>query len=219
MPRLDNKKKALLFLTRDPKLVMEFYGLDVARYSAGFKDENDLFDWASSGRLFSHHIFETRVEKSNDRSRQAKRPMYQRFVEEFMPAHTGKGATNVWTRQQVLQEALNTFGKHAEYDFMMQQHGLKEAEEDLWKEIRAAIPAEGNSLGLALKGLKRWVLIQNGEPYITTEPNLGEYTWWAISMEGRDRTEVLDWVRIHWEEVKTLEKAWANAAKEATKTG
>ncbi|KAH7396239.1 hypothetical protein BKA66DRAFT_438194 [Pyrenochaeta sp. MPI-SDFR-AT-0127] len=213
-----NKKEALLFLTRDPDRTMDFYGLDVAKYWAGFTDENDLFDWASSGRFFSHDIFESRIEKSNDRSRQTKRPMYRRFVEEYMLAHSEKGDANVWTRQQVLQEALNFFGKHAEYDVMMQQHGLKEAEEGLWRDIRAIIPVQGKSLGLTLKGLRRWVVLENGEPHITAEPNLEEYVWWTRSVSADNRSAVLDWVTCNWEEVKALEKARANAAKDAGKT-
>jgi hypothetical protein len=46
-----NKKKALLFLTRDPDKMIKFYGMDVAKYWDGFTDEKDLFDWATSGRV------------------------------------------------------------------------------------------------------------------------------------------------------------------------
>ncbi|KAF1848076.1 uncharacterized protein K460DRAFT_414693 [Cucurbitaria berberidis CBS 394.84] len=213
-----NKKKALVFLTRDPNKAMEFYGFDVSKYWAGFTDEKDLFDWASSGRFFSHDIFESRVEKSNDRSRQTKRPMYRRFVEQYMATHPDQGNNNAWTRQQVLHEALTYFNKHSEYDAMMEEHRSKEAEEQLWKDIRAILPVEGNSLALTLKGLRRWVVFQNGEPQITSEPNLEEYQWWVKHISEEDKGKIIAWVKGNWEEVKALEKARARAAKEGAKT-
>ncbi|CAO2647358.1 Nn.00g082800.m01.CDS01 [Neocucurbitaria sp. VM-36] len=212
-----NKKKALLFLTRDPNKAIKFYGFDADKYWAGFTDENDLFEWASSGRFFSHEVFENRVEKSNDRSRQTKRPMYRKFVEEYMAIRQGQGNQHAWTRQRVLEEALAFFDKHAEYDAMMREHHNKEAEENLWKDIRASLPIEGNSLALALKGLRRWVVFDNGEPRITNEPNLDEYQWWAIVIPAEKRKKVLDWVKENWEEIKALEKARARAAKAGTK--
>lgn len=100
-----NKKKSLLFLTRDPQRAMEFYGLDTAKYWEGFRDEHDLFEWVSKGRFFAWEIFDKRVEKSNDRSRQNKRGMYRRFVEEYMTAHPEAAKGETWTRKQVLDEA------------------------------------------------------------------------------------------------------------------
>jgi hypothetical protein len=212
-----NKKKALLFLTRDPNKMIGFYGMDVAKYWSGFKDEDDLFDWASSGRFFSHKIFEHRVEKHNDRARQAKRPMYQRFVEEYMPAHADRGDANTWTRYEVLQEALASFKKQAEYDSMMKEHSLKTAEEELWKEIKVTVPIQSNSLALVLKGLRRWVVFEHGQPRISTEPNLGEPLIWSGFVSADSKDAVLTWVENNWEQVKSLEKAWANVAKEAAK--
>ncbi|KAJ4377451.1 hypothetical protein N0V83_000276 [Neocucurbitaria cava] len=213
-----NKKKALLFLTRDPNEAMEFYGLDMDKYWVGFTDEEDLFDWASSGRFFSDDIFEGRVEKSNDRSRQVKRPMYRRFVEDYMATKPDQGNTNAWTREEVLQEALTFFNKHTDYSAMMEEHRNKEAEEELWKDIRATIPVEGSSLALALKGLRRWVVFQEGEPRITSEPNLEEYQRWVTFISVETKPKILDWVKKNWEEVKALEKARARAVKESKTT-
>jgi hypothetical protein len=145
---------------------MDFFGLDTTKYWTGFSDETELFDWATNGRFFSPTIFESRVEKSNDRSRQTKRPMYARFVEEYMPAHANKNASVNWTRQQVLAEALEMFNKQSEYDMMIKGHNFKEAEETLWQEIREVVPAQGNSLIVAMKGLRRWVKFLDGEPIL-----------------------------------------------------
>ncbi|KAF2125552.1 hypothetical protein P153DRAFT_324991 [Dothidotthia symphoricarpi CBS 119687] len=215
-----HKKKALVFLTRDPNQAMDFYGLDKAKYWAGFENEADLFNWVSKGRLFSWEVFDSRTEKANDRSRQNKRPMYRRFVEEYMPAHPDKGVGKSWTRQQVLQEALTTFDKRDEYDAMMEEHFLKEADEGLWKDIRAILPIQGNtSTRLTLQGLRRWVIFEDGEPRISSKPILEDNTMWAKVVTPESKDDVLNWVKQHWVEVKALEKARSNAAKEAAKTG
>ncbi|KAH9882429.1 hypothetical protein J1614_000665 [Plenodomus biglobosus] len=211
-----NKKSASLFLTRDPAKAMEFYGFDVPTFHTGFADETELFDWVSSSRFFYREAFDHRVEKANDRSRQAKRPMYRRFVEEYMPAHPDRGTARAITRQEVLQEALQFFNKHAEYEEMMNGHRLKEAEDDVWKEIRERLPVEGNSLGTALKGLRRWVVFQDGKPRIATQ--MQEYTAWTSFMAAESKDAVLDWVIENWKEAKALEKARMTAAKEASKS-
>ena len=210
-----NRKKALIFLTRDPNALMEFYGLETAKYWAGFTDENDLFDWASSGRFFSSAAFRGRIEKHNDRQRRSKRPMYQRFVEEYVPAHPEKGASSAWTRQEVLQDALTFFNKQAEYDAMIEEHSLKTTEEEIWKEIKVAVPVQSNSLDLIMKSLRRWVEFERGQPRIASEPNLKEPLVWSKHVSADNKNAVLEWVKQNWEEVKSLEKKRANAAKQA----
>ena len=75
-----------------------------------------------------------------------------------MPLHSDRGAANEWTRQQVLQEALMLFEKREEYEAMLLEHDLKTTEEELWKDIKVAVPIQSNSLAVVLKGLKRWVV-------------------------------------------------------------
>jgi hypothetical protein len=214
-----HKKKALVYLTQDPDVAMSFYGLDTAQYHTGFATENALFDWATSGRFFDAAVFAVRMDKSNDRQRYAKRPMYRRFVDEYMPAHQDKGVPSPWTRELVLREALDAFGKHDEYDALMAEHCLKEADEQLWSRVRAALPCAGNSLALTMKGLRRWVVFCEGVPRIADEPSLAEeYPVWASHVTAETHDEVLRWVEVHWEEIKKLEKARASASKEAAKS-
>ena len=157
-----NKKKSLIFLTRDPNTAMRFYGFNTETYWAGFRTEEELFNWVTQGRFFSREVFDRRVEKANDRARQAKRPMYRRFVEEYMPAYPEIGSKS-YTRSEVLEAALETFGKREEYNDMLSKHYIREADVQLWKEIRGLVPLEGQSLGTALKGLKRWVNFEKGK--------------------------------------------------------
>jgi hypothetical protein len=143
--------------------------------------------------------------------------MYQRFVEDYMPLHSDRGAANEWTRQQVLQEALMLFEKREEYEAMLLEHDLKTTEEELWKDIKVAVPIQSNSLAVVLKGLKRWVVFEDGQPRISPKPNLDEPLIWSKFVTADNKNAVLEWVRQNWEQVKCAEKARANAAKESAK--
>ncbi|UPX19643.1 uncharacterized protein EKO05_0009899 [Ascochyta rabiei] len=210
-----DKKKALLFLTRDPVQAMQFYGFDVDKYHKGFEDETDLFDWVAAGRFFSSEIFERRVERSDDRSRHSKRPMYRHFVDDYMPK-THRGTGNAWSRESVLCEAIKTFGVHAEYDAMMTVHLTKVAEEELWKEVKAVIPAQDKALAAAVRALRRRVVFSNGKPRIADTPTLpGDYIVWAEHVSESSKNDVLMWVEKNWREVKSRDKAGMNAAREA----
>lgn len=210
-----DKKKALLFLTRDPMQAMQFYGLDTAKYNIGFESETELFDWVAVGRFFSSDTFEHRVEKADDRSRQAKRPMYRRFVEDYMPGTT-RLQGNFWTRQGVLDAAVKTFDLQPEYDTMMAAHYAKETEEQLWKDIKATIPHEGKALASAVRALRRWVVFQDGIPRIAKGPSpLETYPLWSKHVSKCNEKEVLSWVEKNWQDVKSRDKACTNASLEA----
>lgn len=203
-----DKKKALLYLTRNPDEALEFYGLDKIEYRGGFQNEHELFEWVSKGRFFNRQIFQSREEKSNDRQRQRKRHMYNRFVEEYMLSdpETGK-QDRLWTREEVLEEALHMYAKHDEYQAMIKEHTLREKDNAIWQRVRDILPLEGKSLGTALKGLKRWVNFKEGQPFITSEAMITDQPLWALAVSDEDR--VLAWVSQNWAEVKSLEKARA----------
>ncbi|KAF2269578.1 hypothetical protein CC78DRAFT_529314 [Lojkania enalia] len=201
-----NKQKSLLFLTRDPDKAIAFYGLDVFKYKCGFETEDELFDWISQGQFFSRTMFRERTEKANDRQRLRKRPMYGRFIEEYMPAHPEAGTDGrEWTREEVLGKALDTFQKHEQYHAMIKEHEIRENEMDLWRRIKEHLPLEGKSLGFALKGLKRWVDFKDGQPYILSEPILEDHIIWSRVTSNED--QLMAWITLNYAQVKALEKA------------
>lgn len=213
-----DRKKSLLFLTRDPDSTLAFYGFDANKYWAGFQDEKELFEWVSKGRFFNREVFDKREEKSDDRKRQKKRHMYNRFVLDFMSAHPEAGTQNqVWTREQVLEEALNMFGKRSEYEAMMEEHEIHEKNLAIWQRIKETLtPLMGkSSLSTTLTGLRRWVVFEDGQPVITVLPMLTDGPVWGKEVTNED--EILAWVSKNWGEVRFLEKQRAAAAKEAAK--
>lgn len=213
-----DKKKALLFLTRDPDAAMRFYGFAIEKHAAGFSSETELFDWVASGRFFSRTVFEQRIEKADDRSRQSKRPMYRRFVEEYMP-NTNTDTSKPWSRDQVLREAIRTFDVEQEYAAMIASHEAKTAEEDLWIEIRASIPAKDKALAGAVRALRRWIVFDDGKPRIAEKPFAPEeYLVWSRCVGASDKKDVLAWVGLHWREVKSRDRVYQNGTSGAVRS-
>lgn len=214
-----NKKKARLFLTLDPSKAMLFLGLDVEKYWAGFSSEEELFDWVANGRFFSHQLLDQRIEKASDRSRQVRRPMYRRFMEEYVPAHPEPkpGREEPPSRLDVLREAILEHDKLPQYQAMMREHETRENEEELWQQIKDALPVRGNSLSLVLRALKRWVKFDGGLPFIVGKPILDTHPIWSKFIERNRRGDVIIWVCEHWKTVKLLEKRRMQEAKEDAK--
>ncbi|KAH6639072.1 hypothetical protein C7974DRAFT_306127 [Boeremia exigua] len=202
-----DKQKALLFLTRDPDEAMRFYGLDTDQYAQGFASEMELFDWVASGRFFSPAVFEQRVEKSADKSRQLKRPMYRHFVETYMP--TQPTAPRNWTREEVLRDAIAYFDTAPEYAHKLAAHRAGEAESQLWDEVKALLPANDKALKSAVRALRRWVVFTERRPAIDRCPvQHTEYLRWSDYVGEANKEEVFAWVVLNWREVKSRDKAY-----------
>ena len=224
-----SRKSSLVFLTKDPERLMHFFGLDSVAYNAGFASEESIFDWIMRGCFFdANPLLNVRAEKSNDRRRLQKRAGFRRFMEDFAPYHCsvgldqtdGSSETSLWTRQQVLERALNEFGKHEEYWHKLGQHRDNEREAAFWKRVQGALPLEGPRLNLVLRALKRWVDFKDGCPVVRAKPevNLNRCPVWLA--EGSRATDsgandgkqedaearLMAWVLAHWETVRALEK-------------
>ncbi|KAJ4293585.1 hypothetical protein N0V90_008868 [Kalmusia sp. IMI 367209] len=230
-----NKKKSMLFLTRDPNKAMDFYGFDKTKYWQGFDSEEDLFEWTTKGRYFYWEAYEERQETSNDRSRLAKRPMFRRFVQEYMPSREKLTAINDKTskselsaseanqlsahkpsRQEVLEEALRMFGKREQYDAIIHEHETKGVEDALWQQIRDALPLEGAALGTTLKGLRRWVMFKDNRPYICEQPLSSKaMVKWTDQISKDAIPDVLAWIAENREQVRELEEQRAHEARKA----
>ncbi|KAF3053996.1 hypothetical protein E8E11_005288 [Didymella keratinophila] len=207
-----DKKEARVLLTDEPAQAMRFYGLDIENYTKGFSSETELFDWVASGRFFSREVFERRVEKVDDRTRQLKRPLYRHFVEDYMATVT-HSSRKVWTRIEVLQEALETFDVRAEYDKKMAKHDLDQAEKHVWEEVKMRIVASDKSLKTAVRALRRWVGFETGRPVLLERPlQPQQYLNWATHVGPDNRQDVLGWVELNWQDVKSRDKAYQNVA-------
>lgn len=226
-----NRKVSMVHLSHEPRAVLAFFGLDPAPFEeeagdGAFESEDDVFAWVASGRFFDRYAVVPRggggggeeekrpeSENHNDRARRAKRGMYRRFVDEWVPAHPEAGAECAWTREAVLEEALEVFGKRAEHDERLAEYRLATREEELWRAIKEKVPRKGASLALVVRGLKRWVRAEGGTLTLCDEPLLEEKKLWLRYMGENGEEEVLRWVEEHWVEVQVKEKAFAALKK------
>lgn len=85
-----NKKLAKIFLTSNPPKVLDFFGLPMEGYwDQPFPSADDMFDYIASYRLM--YIAPTAPEpdakslKSNDRRRMKQRPIFKKWMDEFVP--------------------------------------------------------------------------------------------------------------------------------------
>ena len=143
-----DKKRSMVFLTSNPDSVLEFLGLDVESYWKPFATVEELYLYAAGMRLFKRERYVREILKANDRKRMAQRPFYRRFVDEWLPQQVDLGTEGrelTATRQSVMDEALERYGKRREYEEMLQ----------VWRKERAELKAKQQAKESRRAGAKR----------------------------------------------------------------
>ena len=266
-----NKRDRELNLSSDPDAVLEFLGLDVGKWHDGFSTQDEVFRWIVRGRFFDRRTFERAEEEVGDKDynknvlsqelwsskqrnrekrRKRLRPMYRHFIEDWLPSNPEAGKKRELQgvddlhelRSWVLEEALNNFGKQLEYDEMVDRLKAREKEDTFWVEVRRRLPLQGDSLGVTMRGLRRWVHFDYEEvewmtevdpatrertevevvlhpPTIREQPvmNKESQPMWTKN-SGLCREELLYWVDDNWEQIKSLEREREKTDKGAKKT-
>jgi hypothetical protein len=221
-----NRKAAMVYLTHEPAKMLRFLGLDVQKYVAGFSTNEEIFEWIVGGRFFGRAVLiREGNENAGDRARFTKRKMFSECMNEWIPAHNHIFTSKRdWTREEVLQDALRWFGDgvRQEYANKMVEHELVDREDGLLARIRDAIPVENEKLGLVMKGLKRWVVLDNGHARLSELEHLdiGDRPRWTSRVQISEQEGVVNFVQAHWETLLNMEKTRASQmrhAKEAKK--
>ena len=125
----------MLFLTSDSTSVLDLMGLDVQKYWRQFATVNELYEYAISTRFFRKDDYVREGLKSNDRKRMGKRPLYQQFVDDWLPQRMGiekQREVVELTRESVLEEVLDGYGKRGEYEETLR----------IWRNERAELQAK-----------------------------------------------------------------------------
>ncbi|MCJ1382033.1 hypothetical protein MMC17_005145 [Xylographa soralifera] len=113
-----DRRRSMLFLTSDSTSVLDLMGLDVQKYWRQFANVNELYEYVISTRFFRKDSYVREGLKSNDRKRMGKRPLYQQFVDDWLPQRVGveeQSEVVELTRESVLVEVLDRYGKKEEY--------------------------------------------------------------------------------------------------------
>lgn len=215
-----HRSASLLFLTRSPAAALDFLGLDAGAYERGFADEGELYEWVRAGRCYEREMLLRRRSKANDRRRARLRPMFAGFLESCGVGEGRSGAEGedevpdgeeeqwAWTRSQALEEAVQRFGKRAEYEEKLRVHAAQMRERALWARIGEAVPCAGEKLNLVVRSLKRWVVIEGGRMTLQDTPDTdnGLETAWTQAMGDLKDKDVIAWVVENYEEAKKRER-------------
>ncbi|KAJ9109847.1 hypothetical protein QFC19_001826 [Naganishia cerealis] len=227
-----SRNAMVVFLTIEPKKMLEFLGLDDGRYKDGFTCQEQIFQWVRAGKFFrpiskksggTHTFQETELNSSNpgdssisvnpvgashaNANTIPKRRMLTAFADDsyrYPPSPLSKS-----TPGDVALEAVTFFGKQEEYDAAL-QYCLSEVQEfEFWKQVRSGLPGSSSRKTRVVRSLKKWVIVVNGQPSIGEQP-VEQSTLAQVGDTGR--LERLEWIKEHWEEVYNKEKSVAEQA-------
>ena len=122
---LENRKRAMVFLTAKPDFVLDFLALDRDDWSRPFNTVEVMFAYACSCRFFRAQSYEKHDLRSNDRKRMSQREVFKRFVEDYLPNRIlgvqNEVDASSLTRYGVFKEALRQFDKGEEAETRIQQ--------------------------------------------------------------------------------------------------
>ncbi|KAI9822665.1 MAG: hypothetical protein M1827_000384 [Pycnora praestabilis] len=221
-----NRKASFLFLTSDPGTTLKFLGLDEGAFWKGFKTVEQLFRYAAGSRFLRPESYKKEDLKHNDRQRMRQRPIYRRFVEEWLPAQTELvGRDTSLTRETVCKEVIEQFGVKEEYTKRLEEWRRKSNVDDLWRRIATSIPLNGEKSNLTIRALKRWVIIEKGGEWsirdkeVSTNPYTdGDGATEASqsvlrNYESLDADRFVEWVMENWKVVRDREKGRVAEAK------
>ncbi|KAK4105962.1 hypothetical protein N658DRAFT_490568 [Parathielavia hyrcaniae] len=226
-----DRKKARVCLSRDPVEILHFLGMEVEGFWAKpFESVDALFDYATTCRLF--HVREApddeaEVEtivagvvggeegrkklKSNDRRRMKGRPVYRRWINEFIPSlraqgkfiRKGPGTSVDEVRAMVRDEAFARFFVELEYKQRLREWQLKKNKEHIKFVIKEQVPINMESQRRAcLVSAVRKIVMEDDSSFGTVPPGLkdrnGFYNTEAVCSfvhENLDRVGDIAWDR------------------------
>ncbi|KAF1981716.1 hypothetical protein K402DRAFT_398253 [Aulographum hederae CBS 113979] len=226
-----DRKASMLHLTHSKSRALKFLGLDEEKYDAGLGSDEDIFAWCVSGRFFQPAAVVARERdasnvKSNDRQRMRKRAMFAAFMHQWVPAHMELWHDRQeWTREQVLEAAVEEFGVSEPYRARLAAYELKVRDAAFWARVSGVVGLEGDKFNQVVRAVKRWVRFVDrgdGENGVGMEmremadlDGVGEAPWIA-RFDGRvSEDAVVEWIGWNWMQLKTREKKRVSDAKDA----
>lgn len=149
-------------LTRDPKQAFEFLGFDYERFQEGFTHMTDIFEYIRGSKYFCKKAFEPENMTADQRHRDRKRPVWNKF-KAFLQNIDTKKTTSRPTQKQAIQKAKKAFPEseiHDRLDRDKETMRLREKARETWT---GEVPMnefgiEGKKLGGMLKAFQRTFL-------------------------------------------------------------
>ncbi|KAI1434459.1 hypothetical protein GGR50DRAFT_695107 [Xylaria sp. CBS 124048] len=228
-----NKKQAKILLSKDPGEVLRFLDLDNTQWEVPFESQEAIFEYATTCRFFwlsshtpSEHFADApttggtaatggegeesgRKPTSHDRRRVATRPLFRKWLEEYLPSLRAAGhftQTPRPTRDTVRQLAFDFFpGTQKAYEERLKLWRISRQRDTLYRDvIKAAVPTDYDvhRRSCCAAALKKIVLHDDrsfGEKFV-----LPAYLKDADGLFDENALRL--WIGSHWEAVAEL--AW-----------
>ncbi|KAK4155361.1 hypothetical protein C8A00DRAFT_31786 [Chaetomidium leptoderma] len=232
-----DRKRAKVCLSRDPVEILHFLGMEVeGSWAEPFESVDALFDYATTCRLFCvRETSDSDAEgqateagviggeegqkrlKSNDRRRMKGRPVYRRWINEFIPGlraegrfiRKGPGTSIEEMRAMVRDEAFARFFVEPEYKRRLREWQLQRDGEQMKSLIKGLAPSTMNpQLRACVVSAMRKIVMEDDPSFgFAPPPDLK-------TTEGFYNTEVVrSFFRDNLKEVG--EAAWAKQQQRA----
>lgn len=224
-------------LSQDPVEILRFLGMEVEGFWAEpFQSVEALFDYATTCRLFwVHEAAEDDAEgekggpgvvggeegrkklKSNDRRRMKGRPVYRRWIEEFIPELRAQGkfkrkgpSTSIdQARAAVRDEAFACFFVEAEYNARLKAWRLEREAFEMKSLIKGWVPdtLDPQFRACLVSAMKK-IIMEYDQSFGLTPPNALKDTNGYYNMGIAD-----SFVRDNWKQVGDI--AWEKQKERA----
>ncbi|KAL7783685.1 hypothetical protein V8C43DRAFT_172051 [Trichoderma afarasin] len=223
-----DRKRARIFLSSDPAKVMEFLDMPMDGYwDKPFSRVEDMFDYASRCRLMWVSPVaqepDAKKLKANDRRRMNYRPVFRKWVDEFLPEcrRLGKFPERKYTREQVTEEAFSVFGVEKEFNTRRKEFLLERQRDFIWNtSIKGSVPEPKSTdhrdilyRSCLVKALKKIILEDDTSFGIVPEKSLknpdGEYNLedvQAFIEKHQEEVGEAAMARHHSQYAETIEK-------------
>lgn len=136
-----DRKKSLIFLSREPGVVCEFLGMEKERLGIdddgfitggdgeegrGFGSMQEMYEMVVELRFFRREAYVRDTLKANDRKRMFQRDGYSKFVDEWLVRYKGLGGGKEGlTREGVKEDCFTSFGVRGEYERRVEEWRLE----------------------------------------------------------------------------------------------
>lgn len=209
-----HKKRSLVLLSSNPVEILNFLGLDTKKWESEMDSLNEMFEYIASCRMFSlptsraempHDCITSNLQKlkRSERVRYAKRPVFTAWIDEFIPQCLSRGlyppSDPPLTREQVKQEAFETFGVKEEFEEKELVWILERHREEILKEgLKSNVPIDGVNPALRASSIRvlKEVII-DGLPWVDGNLPLDVQ---KDAKGFQDIEKIRRWVDAHWRE-------------------
>ncbi|KAJ3082782.1 hypothetical protein HK102_001461 [Quaeritorhiza haematococci] len=114
-PEPEERICAYVTLSTDMREILNFMGFDSEKWTRGFEDELDVFNFVTRGLYFDPNMFATATIGTANRRRLKNRPMFDRFLKhiaDIPTAETVKANSNIVTFSSTAPKAFKDSHRH-----------------------------------------------------------------------------------------------------------